>query len=92
MGNWHDYRKSLVAAVAMVTVAALALASALTRAQGRTDGIPRLPNGQVNLSGIWQANNTANWDLLTHQARQGPLTGARRGVQRPGRAGRRRGE
>jgi hypothetical protein len=70
MGNWHDYRKSLVAAVAVVTVAALALASALTRAQGRTDGIPRLPNGHV---GIWQANNTANWDLLTHQARQGPL-------------------
>jgi hypothetical protein len=73
MGNSHDYRKSLVAAVAVVTVAALALASALTRAQGRTDDIPRLPNGHVNLSGIWQANNTANWDLLTHQARQGPL-------------------
>ncbi len=28
----------------------------------------------MNLSGIWQANNTANWDLLTHQARQGPMT------------------
>ena len=28
----------------------------------------------MNLSGIWQANNTANWDVLTHKARQGPMT------------------
>ena len=28
----------------------------------------------MNLNGIWQANNTANWDILTHQARQGPMT------------------
>ncbi len=25
--------------------------------------------GKPDLNGIWQANNTANWDLLTHQAR-----------------------
>jgi hypothetical protein len=40
----------------------------------RVEGVPRLADGHVNLSGIWQANNTANWDLLTHQARQGPMT------------------
>src|SRR5215472_9302499 len=25
--------------------------------------------GKPDLNGIWEANNTANWDLLTHQAR-----------------------
>src|SRR5688500_8840143 len=34
---------------------------------------PRTPHGAPDLSGIWQANNTANWDLEPHTARQGPL-------------------
>jgi hypothetical protein len=34
---------------------------------------PRTPDGAPNLSGIWQANNTANWDLEAHVARQGPV-------------------
>ena len=34
---------------------------------------PRTPHGAPDLSGIWQANNTANWDLEPHAARQGPL-------------------
>ena len=25
--------------------------------------------GKPDFSGIWEANNTANWDLLTHKAR-----------------------
>src|SRR5262249_41663643 len=29
--------------------------------------------GKPDFSGIWQANNTANWDLQTHQAR--PMVG-----------------
>lgn len=33
--------------------------------------IRRLPDGKPNLSGIWQAMNTANWDLEEHGARQG---------------------
>lgn len=32
--------------------------------------IPRTPAGKPNLSGIWQAMNTANWDLQGHAARQ----------------------
>ncbi len=39
--------------------------------QART-GIPRRPDGKPNLNGIWQALNTANWDLLTHGAAAGP--------------------
>jgi hypothetical protein len=38
---------------------------------------PRL-NGHPDLNGIWQAMNSANWDLLDHPAQPGPLwqTGA----------------
>jgi hypothetical protein len=31
----------------------------------------RMPDGKPNLNGIWQALNTANWDLLDHAARPG---------------------
>jgi hypothetical protein len=65
-------RIALIAAIALIAL--LAALSTMTRAQGTAQGIPRLRDGHVNLSGIWQANNTANWDLLTHQARQGPMT------------------
>jgi hypothetical protein len=34
---------------------------------------PRTPDGAPNLNGIWQSNNTANWDLEAHVARQGPV-------------------
>jgi hypothetical protein len=32
---------------------------------------PRMPDGKPNLNGIWQAMNTANWDLQEHAARPG---------------------
>jgi hypothetical protein len=59
----------IVAAIAT----ALVVATRLTEAQGAPAAIPRFTDGHVNLSGIWQSNNTANWDILTHGARQGPL-------------------
>ena len=42
-------------------------------------------NGRPDLNGIWQAVNTANWDLEDHSARQGPMweTGAI-GAEPPG--------
>jgi hypothetical protein len=33
---------------------------------------PRLANGKPNLSGVWQALTTANWNVLTHAASAGP--------------------
>ncbi len=42
-------------------------------ALGQTGGrIPRMPNGKPDLNGIWQAVNTANWDLRTHGPGPGP--------------------
>ena len=34
----------------------------------------RMPDGRPNLNGIWAVSNTANWNVETHGARQGPVT------------------
>ena len=36
--------------------------------------VPRGADGKPNFSGIWQAMNTANWDLQDHAARPGLVT------------------
>jgi hypothetical protein len=54
----------------------LATFAALVFSQGRTTPTykaPRLADGKPNLNGIWQAVNTANWDVEDHAARQGPV-------------------
>ena len=56
----------------MVTgaVAALVLLAAPVNGQPASR-VTRLPDGKPNLSGIWQAMNTANWDLEDHASRPG---------------------
>jgi hypothetical protein len=68
----HDWlnRASVAAAVAIV---AWSLASSRTTGQAQLSRIPRAPDGHPNLSGLWQAVNSAFWDLEDHTARQGPL-------------------
>jgi hypothetical protein len=56
----------VASAVALVITSCAQPASETFRA-------PRTPDGAPDLSGIWQANNTANWDLEAHAARQGPV-------------------
>ncbi|HXB68891.1 MAG TPA: hypothetical protein VNY05_11630 [Candidatus Acidoferrales bacterium] len=52
------------------TVAVLYLATTSLSGQPAYKG-PRMPDGKPNLNGIWQALNTANWDLQDHAARPG---------------------
>jgi hypothetical protein len=59
----------LVSTISLAFVAFGIGLAAQTRAPYRA---PRL-DGRPNLNGIWQAMNTANWDLQTHQARMGPI-------------------
>ena len=47
----------------IAAIAFIALFSVTARGQSR---VPRLPDGKPNLSGVWQAMNTANWDLEEH--------------------------
>ena len=54
----------------MAKVAAI-LSLAAAGAMGQTAKIPRMPDGHPNLNGIWQAMNTADWDLEAHAAAQG---------------------
>jgi hypothetical protein len=47
-----------------------------SRAPGQTPSYraPRAADGHPDLNGVWQALNTANWDLQDHAARPGPVT------------------
>ena len=60
-------RRLLVAAV-------LVSAAALTAwAQAPAYRAPRAPDGRPNLNGIWQAINTAHWDVEAHSAAPSPV-------------------
>jgi hypothetical protein len=48
--------------------AGLWLAVTTVTAQTPTYRAPRTPDGKPNLNGIWQALNTANWDIEAHAA------------------------
>src|SRR5262249_2997915 len=62
-----------------IALALLAGTASLLSAQTAAYRAPRfVGTPQPNLNGIWQANNTANWDLEDHSAAPGPMweTGA----------------
>jgi hypothetical protein len=72
------FRSSLIATgIAAATVSAVVTVS-MTRTTGQVSRAARTADGKPNLSGVWQANNEANWDLQAHQARPGAVT--QRGV------------
>jgi hypothetical protein len=59
---------------ACAALCALLLAASLTACQAPTAyRPPRTADGQPDLNGIWQALNTANWNLQDHPAQSGPV-------------------
>jgi hypothetical protein len=62
-----------VAAASAVMVIILALTAAPSGGQDAAYRPPRAADGTPDLNGIWQAVNTANWDIQDHDQRQGPL-------------------
>jgi hypothetical protein len=70
MSQWLKGLVTGVVVAAVVTVAAGAWWNASRSAAAQ---FTRMPDGKPNLNGIWAASNTANWNIQTHQARQGPV-------------------
>ena len=60
----HERVRGALAATATATL--LALSGAV---QGQDYEPDRLSGGEPNFNGVWQANNTANWNLEPHAAR-----------------------
>jgi hypothetical protein len=71
---------AIVGFVLGVAVASVGLWSFRTSATGQnaSSAAARSADGHPDLSGIWQAMNTANWDIQDHNARHGaiPVLGA----------------
>jgi hypothetical protein len=51
----------------------LGIAVLLPALHGQTYRAPRAADGHADLSGIWEALNTANWDLADHSPQPGPM-------------------
>ena len=71
------YRR-VVWMIALIVIAGTAvfLPHFITKSAAQTRGgqsTLRRTAGKPDFNGVWQANNTANWDLLTHEAR--PMVG-----------------
>ncbi len=62
--------------LAVLAMAACAWAAGSMTASAQQRSKADRIGGKPNLNGIWQAMNTANWNLEDHPARQGPLTAA----------------
>ncbi len=71
IGTMHVWIRATARAAG--AVACLWLAALPAAAQGPSYRAPRGPDGHADLNGVWQALNTANWDLQDHSPQQGPL-------------------
>ena len=72
-------KKGVIGAVGVLGVGIVVLAFTLTPAAGQAGAgqaaanVPRTADKRPDLNGIWQAMNTAHWDIQDHNARQGPV-------------------
>jgi hypothetical protein len=57
----------------LVALTIVLAAGAVLSAQTPTYRAPRAPDGKPNLNGIWQALNTAHWDIEAHAAAPPPV-------------------
>jgi hypothetical protein len=64
-------RSSAILGALLVATALSACAPAPPQTQAYR--APRTPEGTPDIGGIWQANNSANWNIEPHTAKQGPV-------------------
>ena len=68
--------KLTVVAIGVAAAVLAVVLAVLVPSRGQASGAyapARTADGKPDLNGIWQAMNTANWDLQDHAARQGPV-------------------
>ena len=65
------FRNPIIAGVPLAIVLSLGVAPAAGQAPSYR--APRTADGKPNLNGIWQALNSADWDLQGHAAAKGPV-------------------
>src|SRR5437899_1361668 len=90
MPNALTFAKSAVITIVAATCLGAPTAHAQQpagRAQGTPYRAPRAADGHADLNGVWQAMNTANWDLQDHPARRGPVVALGASFSIPGGAG-----
>jgi hypothetical protein len=66
-------RALALAGATLVAVGWLFLSGSPVAGQASGYKAPRTPDGKPNLNGIWQANNTANYDIQGHAAKGSPV-------------------
>jgi len=76
--DWEGQMRARFGGAILLTVAAVVAAIVLVTmiplsSQGQAYRAPRTADGKPNLTGIWEAMNTANWDIQAHVARAGPV-------------------
>jgi len=69
----HHFKRSTFAVGIALVFAFIAVTGRSTQGQAQPAGLPRTPDGKPNLNGIWEALNTANWDIQDHAAKAGPV-------------------
>src|SRR5262245_12153023 len=61
------------AALVFATTLAFRIVEQPVAGQARAYRAPRTPDGKPNLNGIWQAVNTASWNLQDHPSQASPV-------------------
>ena len=69
----NPLRGATFASAIAALITALQLGVVPTASGAEAYKAPRTADGKPNLNGIWQALNTANWDIQGHAARPGPV-------------------
>src|SRR5947209_7009035 len=69
----NRFSGSMTAIATAGVIAGLWLVVKPTSGQGQAYRAPRTADGRPNLNGIWQALNTANWDIQDHAAGPAPF-------------------
>jgi hypothetical protein len=67
------FRDITFASAAAAVIITLQLGVMLSASGAEVYKAPRTADGKADLNGIWQALNTANWDIQEHAAQSGPV-------------------